>query len=110
MSHKYKHIKKDYRKKRRKQFYDRINVYKRWQHKRFLAKNIHPDVSSITSHIAFVIDGEIVEIIHCQPKMAAILLSSPEIVEIPNNKKPKIGDQYKDGQFIQVEKDSNEGS
>jgi hypothetical protein len=103
MSHKYKHIKKEYRKQRRKQFYAKINFYKKWQYKKFISKNIHPDVSSITNHIAFVIDGEVVEIIHCQPKMAAILMSNPDIVEIPKDKKPALGDRYENGLFISIE-------
>lgn len=59
-----------------------------------------PDISSITEHIAFVIDDEIVEIMHCQPKLAAILLSSPTIVKIEDGKFAKPGWQYKDGKII----------
>lgn len=105
MSHKYKHIKKDYRKQQRKAFYNKINFYKKFKQKKMLSKNIHPDTSTITEHIAFVIDGEVVEIIHCQAKMAAILLSDPEVVRIPKNKKPLIGDEYINGEFINIKEE-----
>jgi hypothetical protein len=78
---------------------------------RFLKKDTHasrhnsqqnsgPDISTITEHIAFVIDDEVVEIMHCQPKLAAILLSSPKIIQIPDKEYPSIGNKYKDGKFI----------
>jgi hypothetical protein len=106
MSHKYKHIKKDYRKQQRKAFYDKVNFYKKIKHNRMLSKNIHPDTSTITEHIAFVIDGEVVEIIHCQAKMAAILLSNPEIIRIAKNIRPNLGDRYIDGAFVKIEEET----
>lgn len=69
--------------------------------KYMLDHNMAPDISSITRNIAFVIDGEVVEIIHCQEKMAAILLSDPQIVNIENGVFPKIGWEYVDGKFIE---------
>ena len=77
----------------------RINPYPRLKYKYLTKKNIAPDVSTITENIAFVIDGQVVEIIHCQPKMAAILLSSPEIVQVPEGKVIKPGWKYEDGEF-----------
>lgn len=58
-----------------------------------------PDVSTITEHIAFIIDDEVVEIMHCQPKLAAILLSEPQIIKINDGEYPKPGWKYKDGIF-----------
>jgi len=77
----------------------RINPYPRLKYKYLTKKNIAPDVSTITENIAFVIDGQVVEIIHCQPKMAAILLSSPEIVQVPEGQVIKPGFKYEDGKF-----------
>lgn len=59
-----------------------------------------PDVSTITEHIAFIIDDKIVEIMHCQPKLAAILLSEPVIVKIEDGQYAKPGWEYKDGKII----------
>jgi hypothetical protein len=59
-----------------------------------------PDISTITEHIAFVIDDKIVEIMHCQPKLAAILLSEPKIIKIEDGQFPKPGWLYEDGKFI----------
>jgi hypothetical protein len=77
----------------------RVNPYPRLKYKYLTKKNIAPDISTITENIAFVIDGKVVEIIHCQPKMAAILLSSPEIVQVPEGKVIKPGFKYEDGKF-----------
>lgn len=82
---------------------DSINPYKKIRYNYLTKKNKAPDVSTITEHIAFVIDGQVVEIIHCQPKMAAILLSNPEIVQIPEGKMVKPGWGYKEEQFTMPE-------
>lgn len=91
-------LKKEYRAAKRNRFFQpkakQVEEY-------MLKHNMAPDLSSITRNIAFVIDGEVVEIIHCQEKMAAILLSDPEIVNIENNIFPKIGWEYKDGVFVE---------
>jgi hypothetical protein len=68
-------------------------VYKDYQ------KAPDPQINSISENIAFLIDDEIVEIIHCQPKMASILLSNPKIIDIKNNN-VKIGYRYLDNEFI----------
>lgn len=66
-----------------------------------------PDVSTITEHIAFVIDDQVVEIMHCQPKLAAILLSEPKIIKIPDNTFPKPGWSYKNDIFMPSEDEAN---
>lgn len=81
----------------------RFNPYLRLKYKKSLKQPKAPDISTITEHIAFVIDGQVVEIIHCQPKMAAILLSEPLIVQIPEGKVIKTGWSYENGTFIQPE-------
>lgn len=55
--------------------------------------------------IAFVIDGEVVDVIHTEERMAAILLSAPQIVEATDwvNENPGqslIGHTYRDGEFF----------
>lgn len=44
--------------------------------------------------IAFIIDGEVVEILHTQDRLAAILLSEPTIVDITNVKNDSNSDIY----------------
>lgn len=67
-----------------------------------------PDISTITEHIAFVIDDKVVEIMHCQPKMAAILLSEPKIIKIEDGDFAKPGWEYKDGKFISPQGNSGQ--
>lgn len=67
-----------------------------------------PDISSITEHIAFVLDDEVVEIMHCQPKLAAILLSEPKIIKIKDGVFPKPGWKYLDNNFISPEPEKPE--
>lgn len=61
--------------------------------------NDAPDISTITEHIAFVIDDEVVEIMHCQPRLAAILLSEPQIIKIDDGIFPRPGWKYEEGNF-----------
>lgn len=67
---------------------------------RMIKENYAPDISTITENIAFVIDNQVVEIIHCQEKMASILLSNPKIIRIPQGEFPKIGSKYIDNKFV----------
>lgn len=76
-----------------------FNIFPEARAEKLIKQNKAPDISTITEHIAFVIDNEIVEIIHCQPKMAAILLSEPQIVKIEDGLFPKVGWKYEDGNF-----------
>lgn len=57
------------------------------------------DISIAT--IAILLDGEIQEVIRAQDRMAALFLSSPEFVEIPEGLPtvPTIGWTYKNGIF-----------
>jgi len=107
---KYKEVKKEYRKIRRQKILNKINIFARYYQWRgrlkeqyLLYNNIAPDVSTITENIAFVIDNEVVEIIHCQPKMAAILLSEPLIISVPLGTMVKPGYEYIDGVFREKE-------
>ena len=103
----YKQINRQVRKERyfhfvnkSKNMLSRLNPYPRFKYNYLTKKNKAPDVSTITEHIALILDNQVVEIIHCQPKMAAILLSSPEIIQIPEGKVIKPGWKYEDGEFV----------
>lgn len=64
------------------------------------ASNAQPSGIDVAT-IAIVLDGEIQEVIRAQDRMAALILSNPEFVEIPDTlpEKPTIGWFYKDGSF-----------
>lgn len=55
--------------------------------------------------IAVILDGEVQEVIRAQDRMAALFLSEPSFVEVPENLevKPTIGWLYKDGTFSKKE-------
>ena len=74
--------------------------YKDLQIKSIIEQNLLPDTSSITKHLAFILDDEVVEIMHCQEKLAAILLSNPKIIQILDLTVVKVGDKYKNNKFI----------
>lgn len=79
-----------------------LNLYQKflnYKNNLKIKNNIAPDISSITENIAFIIDDEVVEIIHCQPKMAAILLSNPKIILIPENVFVRPGYKYIEEKF-----------
>lgn len=99
MSNKFNSVKKEYWKRRRHNFYHKINFYSRWKAANAVKKNIAPDVSTVTERIAFVIDGKVVDVIGCQPRFAAILLSDPIIVNA-KNKDVHNGYDYVDGEFV----------
>jgi hypothetical protein len=50
--------------------------------------------NNIPIKIAFIIDGEVVEILHTQDRLAAILLSEPTIVDISDVKNDSNSDIY----------------
>ena len=110
---KFKEVKKEYRSIRRQKILDKINIFMRFYRWRgalkeryLLVNNLAPDISTVTENIAFVIDNEVVEIIHCQPKMAAILLSEPEIIAIPSGVIAKPGYKYINGKFKEPEREN----
>lgn len=94
---------KKYKKIHFKHTLDRINPIKRIKNSYNLyklAKNSpDPTLYSISENIAFVIDNQVVDIIHCQPKMAAMLLSNPKIIRIEPDAPARIGWIYIDGEF-----------
>ena len=69
--------------------------------KTIIQQTLLPDTSSITKHIAFVLDDEVVEIMHCQENLAAILLSNPTIIQVLDLTKVKVGYKYKDNKFVE---------
>lgn len=63
--------------------------------------NVPPvDISIAT--IAIVLDGEVQEVIRAQDRMAALFLSGPEFIEVPEDLqvKPTIGWKYSDYKFV----------
>ena len=96
---KFLNVKKELRVRRKEHFLLKHYFKRKWDLKK-VKQGKSPDIASITQNIAFVIDGKVVDIIHCQDKMAAILLSDPEIVLIPEGKFAKPGWTYQDGKFI----------
>jgi hypothetical protein len=53
----------------------------------------------MSERIAFIIDDEVIDIINCQPRFAAILLSEPLIVSL-ENKEISPGWKHIDGKFV----------
>jgi len=96
MSNKFKSVKKDYWSKRRENFFNKFKKEKKISDK---AKE-ELNMLTITERVAFVIDGEVVDVISCQPKLAAILLSEPLIIDVNNKKEITTGYKYQDGEFI----------
>lgn len=92
-------LKKELRNQRKEHFLLKHYFKRKWDLKK-VKQGKAPDISTITQNIAFVIDDKVVDIIHCQDKMAAILLSDPKIVLIPEGKFAKPGWIYQDGKFI----------
>jgi hypothetical protein len=59
-----------------------------------------PELFSISENLAFIIDDKVVEIMHCQPKLASILLSQPKIIKIEKEIIVKPGYLYLNETFI----------
>lgn len=101
MSKKFKEVKRDYWKLRKDLF---LRKFKKED------KSIqHPPAATMSERIAFILDDEVIDIISCQPRFAAILLSEPLILSL-DDKKITPGWKYINGEFIapQVEKEENE--
>lgn len=69
-----------------------------------------PPENVVINEIAIVLDGTVEDVIRCQNRLAALLLSGPDFVELPKgSKRPKIGiTGYKDGKFIEPNNDLTE--
>ena len=100
MSNKFKEVKKQYWKRRYKEFTNKVKPAKN-------TKNLNQPPLDMTEKIALIIDGEVVDIISCQPRLAAILLSEPLIIDA-SNKDIMRGFKYEDGKFINPHDDQNE--
>lgn len=101
MSKKFKEVKKDYWKLRKDLFLRRFKKED---------KSIqYPPASAMSERVAFILDNEVIDIINCQPRFAAILLSEPLILSL-EDKRISPGWKYIDGEFIapQVEEEANE--
>jgi len=104
---KYELEKKRFRKEARTKFIDnvahKLGLHFHWirdlQIKRIIDKNLAPDTSTVTERIAFVVGGEVVEVMFCQPKLAAILLSNPTIVDVTSDKMVRPGYKYENNTF-----------
>jgi|APCry1669189034_1035192.scaffolds.fasta_scaffold88800_2 hypothetical protein len=104
----YKEELKQYKNNKRKNFIKSLphklgfhfHWYKDLQMKNIIEQNLLPDTSSVNKHLAFIIDDEVVEIMHCQERLAAILLSNPKIVEVLDLTMVKVGYKYKNNKFI----------
>lgn len=101
MSKKFKEVKKDYWKLRKDLF---LRKFKKEDN-----SIQHPPAATMSERIAFILDDEVIDIISCQPRFAAILLSEPLILSL-DDKKITPGWKYINGEFIdpQVEKEENE--
>lgn len=90
MSNKFKSVKKEYWSRRKNNF---LNKFKN--------NNIKPkdDFTTVTERVAFIIDDEVVDVISCQPRLAAILLSEPIILDV-NYINVSPGYKYINGEFV----------
>jgi hypothetical protein len=53
------------------------------------------------NHVAIILDGVVEDVIRCQNRMAALLLSEPKFVEFdPSITTVQIGTEFKDDEFI----------
>ena len=101
MSKKFKEVKRDYWKLRKDLFLRRFKKED---------KSVQqPPASTMSERIAFILDDEVIDIINCQPRFAAILLSEPLILSL-EDKNISPGWKYINGEFIapQVEEEANE--
>ena len=105
---KYEIEKKRFRKEARRKFIDdvahKLGLHFHWirdlQIKKILDQNLAPYTSTVTERIAFVVNEEVVEVMFCQPKLAAILLSNPTILDVSSDKLIRPGYKYKNNKFI----------
>lgn len=86
----------------------RINYFKRPIINETIVKPESPfgSAENAPMHIAFVIDGIVEDIIHCNERLGSLLLSNPEIIEFDFSENLKINSIYDEsiGKF----KDPNE--
>lgn len=63
-----------------------------------------PDMDRMSdiSHLAIIVDGEVVDVMRAQARLTSILLAKPEFVRFdPQATQVRAGDKYEDGKIIQ---------
>lgn len=70
----------------------------------------NPPENITINHIAIVLDGVVEDVIRCQNRMAALLLSEPQFIEFdPQKEYPQVSvTQYIDGKFVTPKNEESE--
>jgi hypothetical protein len=62
------------------------------------------------NYVAIVLDGVVEDVMRCQDRLAALILSNPQFVEFdPEKDRPQIGlTKYENGKFVPLLGEENE--
>lgn len=80
-----------------KSFIHKINIFNRIKNKKTVndhERSPYSNAHDAPVHIAFVVDGIVEDIIHCDERMGYLLMSYPVIVQLENVNSAKINDIY----------------
>lgn len=80
-----------------KSFLDKINIFKKIEFEEpqpIKQASPYGAAEHAPMHIAFVVDGVVEDVIHCDERLGYLLISSPTIVQLDRFDSAKINDVY----------------
>lgn len=80
-----------------KSFLNKINIFKKIEFEDSSPpppKSPYGSAENAPMHIAFIVDGVVEDIVHCDERFGYLLTSSPNIVKLDSFDSAKINDKY----------------
>ena len=80
-----------------KSFLDKINIFKKIEFEEpepIRQASPYGTAENAPMHIAFIVDGVVEDVIHCDERLGYLLISSPTIVQLDRFDSAKINDVY----------------
>jgi hypothetical protein len=83
-----------YFKYRKDKFLDKLSKNRREKKESQIIKKVYSRASDAPMHIALVVDGIVEDIMHCDERLAMLLMSEPVVIEIESDSKVSVGWAY----------------
>lgn len=80
-----------------KSFLNKINIFKKVEFEDSPPpppKSPYGSAENAPMHIAFIVDGVVEDIVHCDERFGYLLISSPTVVKLDSFDSAKINDKY----------------
>jgi len=83
-----------YQKYRKDKFLDKLSKSRREKKESEIIKKVYSRANDAPMHIALIVDGVVEDIMHCDERLAMLLMSEPTVIEIESDSKVSPGWMY----------------